>query len=66
MREMVRVAQLDDDKRGPKQGGVYTRKMVSTRIEVLKKLEEALASSKRANDPELVQVGHESQPFSLI
>eukprot|EP00966_Prymnesium_polylepis_P081859 1896102-Prymnesium_polylepis.2 len=54
---MMRVQKLDDGTAGPAQSNVYTRLMVGTRIEALKKLEEALSSSRRAHDPELVQDG---------
>jgi len=57
LRELMRVKQLDDDSEGPAQGNVYTRRMVGTRIEALKKLEEALSSARRALDPELIQDG---------
>ena len=58
VREMVRVAQLDHPKDGaPPQGEVYTRLMVGTRIDALKRLEDTLASARRTNDAELVQEG---------
>jgi serine/threonine-protein kinase ATR len=57
VREAVRVKRLDDGSNGPPQGEVYTRLMVGTRVDGLKRLEEGLASARRTGDAELVTDG---------
>ena len=54
---MVMVGELDASGEYPAQGEVYTRRMVSTRIEALGILEEAVNSARRVGEPALVQDG---------
>ena len=57
IKAMVMVGQLDASKEFPAQGDVYTRRMVSTRIEALHLLEEAVNSARRVGEPGLIQDG---------
>ena len=57
VREMVKLGRLDDGTAGPPQSEVYTRLMVGTRVDSLKRLEEQLASARRTLDPELITDG---------
>ena len=57
VREMVKIGRLDDGTAGPPQSEVYTRLMVGTRVDSLKRLEEQLASARRTADPELISDG---------
>ena len=54
---MVAVGALDSSNDFPSQGNVYTRHMVSTRIDALRNLEEAMSSARRVGEPALVQDG---------
>ena len=57
VRETVKIKRLDDGSAGPAQSEVYTRLMVGTRVECLKRLEEAVASARRTAEPELISDG---------
>ena len=57
IKAQVSVGLLDASPDFPAQGEVYTKRMVSTRIEALKALEEAVNSARRVGDPALVQDG---------
>lgn len=54
---MVMVGRLDASGDFPSQGDVYTKRMVSTRIEALNVLEEAVNSARRVAEPALIQDG---------
>ena len=57
IKAMVSVGRLDRSGDFPSQGAVYTKRMVATRIEALRDLEEAVNSARRVGEPALVQDG---------